>query len=89
MANMAAMGCWGRCRPALIISVVTSGVVALLAGICYAELCVEFPVSGGAFSYVMVCITGGLRLWLMARGSLWPAAQAPAPQPVPLLPAAR
>ena len=41
---------------------------ALLAACCFAELCLEFPVSGGAFSYVMAtfgelpsCLTlGGL-----------------------------
>lgn len=38
----------------MIVSVIMSGLCALCAGACYAELCVEFPVSGGAFSYVMV-----------------------------------
>ena len=45
-----------------------AGVTALLAACCFAELCLEFPVSGGAFSYVMAtfgelpsCLTlGGL-----------------------------
>jgi hypothetical protein len=39
---------------AVVVSVLMSGLCALCAGACYAELCVEFPVSGGAFSYVMV-----------------------------------
>ena len=40
--------------PALIISYLLSGLASLLAASCYAELCVEFPVSGGSFSYIMV-----------------------------------
>lgn len=33
---------------------IIGGLTALISGACYAELCVEFPVSGGSFSYVMV-----------------------------------
>ena len=44
-------------RPAVIISYLVSGLAALLAAACYAELCVEYPVSGGAFSYIMVGAT--------------------------------
>ncbi|EFN53780.1 hypothetical protein CHLNCDRAFT_58448 [Chlorella variabilis] len=39
---------------AVIISVIIGGLTALISGACYAELCVEFPVSGGSFSYVMI-----------------------------------
>ena len=42
------------CRPAVILSYLFSGVAALLTAACFAELCLEYPVSGGAFSYVMV-----------------------------------
>lgn len=42
------------CRPSIVLSYVFSGIAAILAACCYAELCVEFPVAGGAFSYVMV-----------------------------------
>jgi APA family basic amino acid/polyamine antiporter len=40
--------------PSIIISYLVSGVAALLSGACYAELCTEYPVSGGAFSYILV-----------------------------------
>ncbi|PSC68357.1 cationic amino acid transporter 1-like [Micractinium conductrix] len=40
--------------PAVILSYLFSGVAALLTAACFAELCLEYPVSGGAFSYVMV-----------------------------------
>lgn len=41
-------------RPAVIVSYVFSGVAAVVAACCFAELSQEFPVAGGAFSYVMV-----------------------------------
>ncbi|KAI3435769.1 hypothetical protein D9Q98_001827 [Chlorella vulgaris] len=40
--------------PAIVISYLVAGLTALLSGTCYAELCTEYPVSGGAFSYVLV-----------------------------------
>ncbi|KAL4419847.1 hypothetical protein ABPG75_006945 [Micractinium tetrahymenae] len=40
--------------PAVTVSVLISGLAALLAAACYGELTVEYPLSGGAFSYVMV-----------------------------------
>ena len=38
----------------MVLSYLVSGVAALLAAACYGELCVEYPVSGGAFSYIMI-----------------------------------
>lgn len=39
---------------AIFISYLFAGLAALLASACYSELCAEFPVSGGSFSYIMV-----------------------------------
>ena len=47
-------------RPSVIISYVVSGVAALCAAASFAELSSEYPVSGGAFSFVMV---GRLAPW--------------------------
>ncbi|KAL4458381.1 hypothetical protein ABPG75_013246 [Micractinium tetrahymenae] len=40
--------------PAVLLSYLFSGLATLLTAACFAELAVEFPVSGGAFSYIMV-----------------------------------
>lgn len=39
--------------PGVIVSVLISGLAALLTGVCYGELAVEYPLSGAAFSYTM------------------------------------
>eukprot|EP00887_Chlorella_sp_A99_P006247 scaffold3.g6247.t1 len=50
----------------IVVSYLLSGLSSLMAAACYAELCVEYPVSGGAFSYVTF---GELPAWLtVARG---------------------
>lgn len=40
----------------VVLSYLFGGVAMLLAAACFAELCIEYPVSGGAFSYVMVSL---------------------------------
>jgi len=40
--------------PAVFVSVLISGLAALLTSVCYGELAVEYPLSGAAFSYTMV-----------------------------------
>lgn len=42
------------CRPAVVLSYLFGGLATLLTAACFAELAVEFPVSGGPFSYIMV-----------------------------------
>lgn len=44
--------------PGVIVSVLISGVAALLTSVCYGELAVEYPLSGAAFSYTMVSWVG-------------------------------
>ena len=41
-------------RSAVLISYAVAGLACICAAACYAELCVEYPVSGSAFTYVMV-----------------------------------
>ena len=53
----------------MILSYLVSGVAALLAAACYGELCVEYPVSGGAFSYIMVTF-GELAAFITLAGLL-------------------
>lgn len=38
------------CRPAVVLSYVAAAVAALLSGLAYAELVVDMPLAGGAFS---------------------------------------
>ncbi|EFN54400.1 hypothetical protein CHLNCDRAFT_36103 [Chlorella variabilis] len=40
--------------PSIILSYLFSGVAMLLAAACFAELVTEYPVSGGAFAFVMI-----------------------------------
>ena len=48
-------------RPSIILSYLFNGLAALLAATCFAELVSEYPVSGGAFSYVLVSAARLLR----------------------------
>ncbi|KAI7840220.1 hypothetical protein COHA_006002 [Chlorella ohadii] len=55
--------------PAVIVSYVFSGVAAVVAACCFAELSQEFPVAGGAFSYVMATF-GELAAFITLGGLL-------------------
>lgn len=50
--------------PAVVISFLIAGVVALLAGLCYAELASGVPTAGSAYSYAYVSI-GELVAWII------------------------
>lgn len=65
------------CRPAVIVSYLFAGLAALLSAVCFAELCTEFPVSGGAFSYIMARYAGLLRVQCWVGG--WVGASKPLP----------
>jgi APA family basic amino acid/polyamine antiporter len=55
--------------PAVILSYMFSGMAALLAACCFAELSQEFPVAGGAFSFVMATF-GELAAFIALGGLL-------------------
>jgi amino acid transporter len=65
----------------------------LLAAACFAELCIEYPVSGGAFSYAMVSLvvagfklSGGASLEVCVVGHSLPSSPSPMPcSPCPCL----
>ena len=40
-------------RPAVVLSYVIAAVAALLSGLAYAELAVDMPLAGGAFSCIL------------------------------------
>lgn len=41
------------CRPAVVLSYGIAAVAALLSGLAYAELIVDMPLAGGAFSCIL------------------------------------
>jgi len=50
--------------PAVVISFVIAGVVALLAAVCYAELASSVPTAGSAYSYAFATV-GELVAWII------------------------
>ncbi len=40
------------CRPATIVSYAIAGLSALLSSFCYAEYAVDYPIAGGAFTFI-------------------------------------
>src|SRR4051794_41468151 len=48
--------------PAVVISFVIAGVVAVLAALCYAELASSVPTAGNAYSYAYAT-AGGVGAW--------------------------
>jgi APA family basic amino acid/polyamine antiporter len=40
------------CRPATIVSYAIAGLSALLSSFCYSEYAVDYPIAGGAFTFM-------------------------------------
>ena len=49
--------------PAVVLSFLVAGISALLSALCYSEFAVCFPISGGAFNYVLATL-GEYAAWL-------------------------
>ncbi|KAL4458687.1 hypothetical protein ABPG75_013552 [Micractinium tetrahymenae] len=51
--------------PAVITSYLVSAMAALLSALCYTEMAVSLPITGGAFNYISISF-GELAAWLVA-----------------------
>lgn len=53
--------------PAIMISFIIAGILALLAALCYAELAAMIPISGSAYAYAYVAL-GEFVAWIIGWG---------------------
>lgn len=53
--------------PAIMISFILAGILALLAALCYAELAAMIPISGSAYAYAYVAL-GEFVAWIIGWG---------------------